>query len=467
MRTCKICGKPLKKSQTKTPYCSLECIANDEELITSAKDPNISASKLSKMFNTNRERLATVLVDLNIRKLYTNKIICPRCGKLFYSFNQEYCSRKCARWVPEEQKKAVKAEAKNRRRAKQKSSTPGTADKRLIKLIYMYVPKGYHVDHIIPINKGGLHHQDNLQYLPRSENSKKGDSLEYQPKGIIKWQDIILSLDLTKSNRKLYHHDMITLKAPLKWAGGKKWFVPILKKMYNPSCRFVEPFVGGASLVLGLKPERALLNDINTHVINLYQKISEGLVIDTELLNDKDYYLQSRDKFNYLIENNQSDTKEAAELFYYLNRTCFNGLCRFNKSGKFNVPFGKYKTINYAKHFLQYKLTFKNYEFVSKDFSELEIKENDFIYADPPYDDSFTGYSAKGFTWKDQERLVEWLDKYNNPVVISNRATDRIIDLYKNFGYEIEIVKAPRRISSNGNRLPVDEVVAYKHLAEN
>lgn len=260
---------------------------------------------------------------------------------------------------------------------------------------------------------------------------------------------------------------MIDLKPPLKWAGGKRWLLPVLKQMFKPSHRLVEPFVGGASVVLGLQPNKALLNDINSHVINLYNQIKTGLVIDIELLNNKNFYLQNRDRFNYLIENDQSDTKEAAELFYYLNRTCFNGLCRFNKSGKFNVPFGKYKAINYAKDFLQYKETFKHYEFVSKDFSELEIKENDFIYADPPYDDSFTGYSAEGFTWKDQERLVEWLDKYNNPVVISNRATDRIIDLYKNFGYEIEIVKAPRRISSNGNRLPVDEVVAYKHLAEN
>lgn len=260
---------------------------------------------------------------------------------------------------------------------------------------------------------------------------------------------------------------MNDLKPVLKWAGGKRWLLPAIKQMFKSSCRLVEPFVGGASVVLGVQPNKALLNDINSHVINLYKQISNGFVINLELLNDKKYYLQSRERFNKLIEDNQINTKEAAELFYYLNRTCFNGLCRFNKSGKFNVPFGKYKTINYVIDFLQYKETFKNYEFSSKDFSELEIKENDFIYADPPYDDSFTGYSTEGFTWKDQERLVEWLDKYNNPVVISNCATDRIIDLYKNFGYEIEIVKAPRRISSNGNRLPVDEVVAYKHLTEN
>lgn len=259
---------------------------------------------------------------------------------------------------------------------------------------------------------------------------------------------------------------MNNLKSPIKWPGGKRWITPIVKPWIKQH-RLVEPFVGGGSVFIGVEPETALLNDINPHVINLYNQIKAGLIVDIEMLNDKEHYLKSRDRFNYLIETNQINTKEAAQLFYYLNKTGFNGLCRFNKAGKLNVAFGQYKTINYAKDFLQYKDNFQNYEFVSKDFSELEIKENDFIYADPPYDDSFTGYSAERFTWKDQERLVEWLDKYNNPVVISNRATDRIIDLYKNFGYEIEIVKAPRRISSNGNRLPVDEVVAYKHLTEN
>ena len=88
-----------------------------------------------------------------------------------------------------------------------------------------------------------------------------------------------------------------------------------------------------------------------------------------------------------------------------MNRTCFNGLCRFNQKGKFNVPFGRYKKINYIKNFTDYREVFKDWEFINLDFEEVDIRPNDFIYADPPYDVEFTQYAKEDFTWADQERV--------------------------------------------------------------
>ncbi|RKZ98673.1 MAG: adenine methyltransferase, partial [Gammaproteobacteria bacterium] len=150
-------------------------------------------------------------------------------------------------------------------------------------------------------------------------------------------------------------------------------------------------------------------------------------------------------------------------LFYYLNRTGYNGLCRFNKSGGYNVPFGRYKKINYQQDFLNYQPVLSEWEFVNADFTELKLQVDDFVYADPPYDVPFHQYSQQGFNWNDQIRLAEWLVQHQGPVVLSNQATDRIIDLYKQLGFKLKYLDAPRRISCKGSeRHAVKEVLALR-----
>ena len=155
---------------------------------------------------------------------------------------------------------------------------------------------------------------------------------------------------------------------------------------------------------------------------------------------------------------------EAAGLFYYLNRTGYNGLCRFNRSGGFNVPFGRYARINYTTDFTPYKKTFAGWEISSKDFETLKLSSSDFIYADPPYDVEFTQYSKQDFTWDDQVRLAEWLTKHRGPVVLSNQATPRITKLYESLGFRLNYLQAPRMISCNGDRTPATEIIATKNL---
>lgn len=253
---------------------------------------------------------------------------------------------------------------------------------------------------------------------------------------------------------------------PLKWAGGKRWLVPHLAELWcrHSHVRLVEPFCGGLAVTLGLSPKRALLNDINPHLSNFYQQLKTGLEVTISTGNDSELYYQHRERFNELIASDQGETPEAAQLFYYLNRSGFNGLCRFNKSGLFNVPFGRYQTINYKADFLEYKPLFANWTFQCGDFERLETMAADFVYADPPYDVEFTQYSAGGFDWDDQIRLAHWLTRHPGPVALSNQLTPRIEELYQDLGFSLQILDAPRRISCTGDRTPAQEVLATRNL---
>lgn len=250
----------------------------------------------------------------------------------------------------------------------------------------------------------------------------------------------------------------------LKWAGGKRWLTPLMVPIWkkNSHRRLVEPFCGGLAISLGLLPKRALLNDINPHLVNFYHWVQKGLEFTITMENDEQTFYESRDRFNEIIQNGHAQSKEAAEIFYYLNRTCFNGLCRFNQSGEFNVPFGKYKTITYSSNFIEYKEVFSEWEFSTKSFESIDYEEDDFIYADPPYDVDFRSYSKEKFDWEDQEELAKMLAEHKGPVVISNQATKRIVSLYKAQGFEIVYYSTRRRISPNGKRKRATEVLAYR-----
>lgn len=255
----------------------------------------------------------------------------------------------------------------------------------------------------------------------------------------------------------------------LKWAGGKRWLLPHLQTIWNShkNSRYVEPFCGGLSIAIGLQPKRALLNDINPHLINFYKHVRLDLSLRIDARYNRRLFNKHRRRFNHLIQNGSMNTSEAAELFYYLNRTCYNGLCRFNRDGNFNAPFGQYKTVTYTTNFNVYRTLFRRWSFTSKDLETLSIKPGDFIYADPPYDHhagGFTAYTPGGFSWNDQVRTANFLARHHGPVLLSNLATKRIIRLYKELGFTLKFLTAPRRISCNGNRLSAREVLATRNL---
>lgn len=252
----------------------------------------------------------------------------------------------------------------------------------------------------------------------------------------------------------------------LKWAGGKRWLLPHLKPIFRPFSdhRLVEPFVGGMSISLGLHPERALLADINEHLINFYTWLQKGLHIREDMLNEEAAFYAARTRFNDLIRAGLHHTAEAAGLFYYLNRTCFNGLCRFNSRNEFNVPFGRYKKINYARDFSHYTPILANWKIEHHSFELTHLGPRDFLYIDPPYDTPFTQYAKENFGWEDQVKLVRWLCQTATPMVVTNQATPRILALYEEASFTITTLLAPRRIASSGDRTPVLEMLATKNI---
>lgn len=266
----------------------------------------------------------------------------------------------------------------------------------------------------------------------------------------------------------------------LKWVGGKRYLLSEIHKRIPKFTNYYEPFLGGGAVVFSLQPKKAILNDFNSDIINVYKIIKE----DVEKLikelrkhkNESDYFYKIRsldrdeEKFSKL-----SDVEKAARVIF-LNKTCFNGLFRVNSQGQFNAPFGRYKNPNYINaEVLRAINKFLNENeiiILNKSFEKLlsKIKKGSFVYLDPPYDPvsdtaSFTGYSLNGFDKEDQKNLKEFCDKLDKKGVkflLSNSATKFIKELYKD--YTIEIVKVPRSINSDPTkRGKVDEVLVRNY----
>lgn len=280
----------------------------------------------------------------------------------------------------------------------------------------------------------------------------------------------------TMKKLKSKSEPVIALKSPLKWAGGKRWITPLIepfwqrhKEKWGDRARFVEPFAGSASLSFALKAENVLINDANYHLINFFKWLRRGLVASITPDNSEEVYWAYRQWFNQMINTDGgADSHVTAYLFYYLNRTCYNGLCRFNMKGEFNVPFGRYGNINYVRDFREYQSLLRGgWKFKSTDFSNLDLRPGDFVYCDPPYDLTYASFTADKFTWFDQIRLAQWAKNLADckvTVVISNSHTNRVIDLYRKRKFKIRSISAPRRINSTGDRTAAKEIVAVRNV---
>jgi DNA adenine methylase len=272
------------------------------------------------------------------------------------------------------------------------------------------------------------------------------------------------------------------LVAPVvKWVGGKRQLLQdISNHIPDKFFTYYEPFLGGGAVLFHLQPNRAVVNDINEELINIYTVIRDNLEELIEDLkrhkNEADYFYGirelDRDKKTY----SQLSNIEKASRIIYLNKTCYNGLFRVNQQGEYNAPFGRYKNPNIvnettlravSNYFNRVKITFK-----CGDFEEAVkgIRKGSFVYFDPPYDPvsdsaNFTGYNKGGFDREEQTRLKELCDKLDTKGVkflLSNSATEFILDLYKD--YNITIVQANRAINSKGDkRGKVDEVLVKNY----
>lgn len=246
------------------------------------------------------------------------------------------------------------------------------------------------------------------------------------------------------------------IKSPIKWAGGKTFLIPklILDCDNQSPDNFVDVFTGSSVVALNMPCDNIIANDISYPLYVFHKCVKAGLVsCGNYNLSEQEYYT-NRARFNEIKTSTTNDV-ELATLFYYLNRAGFNGLYRENSKGGFNVPWGKKKTF---KSLSIDQAAYNKIQFFNKDYKNLTIPKNSLLYLDPPYDTPFTKYSKNDFTWEDQKQVIEWAINTGEKFIISNQATDRIVDLYNNYGLNTEIVMAPRRISANGNRDKAKEV---------
>lgn len=274
----------------------------------------------------------------------------------------------------------------------------------------------------------------------------------------------------------------IVLAAPvLKWLGGKRQLMnDIVKLLPKTYTTYYEPFIGGGAVLFELQPNKAVINDVNGELINLYNVIKYNVELLIEDLrkheNTPEYFYGIRERDRNRNEYEKLSEVEKASRIVYLNKTCFNGLFRVNKAGEFNSPFGKYKNPNIvdevtlravSKYFNKADIKILNGDFES---SLKGIRKGSFVYLDPPYDPvsnsaNFTGYDKGGFNRDEQirlKKLCDKLDKRGVKFLLSNSSTEFIKDLYKD--YDITVVKAKRAINSNGNaRGEVDEVLVRNY----
>ena len=266
----------------------------------------------------------------------------------------------------------------------------------------------------------------------------------------------------------------------VKWVGGKRQLLPEIKKHVPKSFNtYYEPFVGGGAVLFELQPKNAVVNDINSELINLYSVIQNNVDDLIKKLSNSEKFKNTSDCY-YKIRELDRDPKAYNELtgvdkaarILYLNKTCYNGLYRVNSLGEFNSPFGSYKNPTIVNE-IGLKAVNKyfndtNIKFLCTDFEKAikNAKKGDFVYLDPPYapvskTSNFTGYNEGGFGEDEQKRLKEVCDNLNKKGVkflLSNSDCEFIRALYKS--YNIVTIQAKRAINSNGNnRGPVNEVL--------
>ena len=265
----------------------------------------------------------------------------------------------------------------------------------------------------------------------------------------------------------------------LKWVGGKRQLLrEILPRVETvPYTRYVEPFFGGGAVFFSLLPEKAVINDYNRDLINVYRVIKEDVEALISCLayhaeqNSKEYYYEVRN-WDRTESYHRLSAVERAARFLYLNKTCYNGLFRVNSKGQFNVPFGRYKHPNIVNaemlrvvsaYFREKEIQIENRDY--RDILE-GVKAEDFVYLDPPYmpissSSSFTSYTEQGFGYEEQVALKEACDALRSrgiPFLQSNSDCPEIRELYKE--YDLITVRASRSVNSQGaKRGKINEVL--------
>nr|WP_196240484.1 DNA adenine methylase [Jejubacter calystegiae] len=262
------------------------------------------------------------------------------------------------------------------------------------------------------------------------------------------------------------------MKSPLKWVGSKSRLMPQLLPNLPAGKRLVEPFAGSCAVMMNTDYDEYLIADVNPDLIAFYRAVAADPIdlIDRarhlfETFNSADGYYDSRFSFNH-----DSDLEWRAALFLYLNRHCYGGVCRYNKRGHFNTPYGQYQKPYFPEAEIRaFAEKAKRATFVCASYEETlgMVRAGDVVYCDPPYipvtpTASFTQYHTDGFTQDDQWRLAHELKKVaaaGIPVIASNSNTTQALSLYSSF--QVRELSSQRSIgAARGGISTVNEILA-------
>lgn len=252
-------------------------------------------------------------------------------------------------------------------------------------------------------------------------------------------------------SQKLYEPP-VAARPFLKWVGGKRSILPeLLPRMPREYRMYCEPFLGGGALFFAAKPERAYLSDVNSPLVlaflavkNAVGEVIEHLKIHASK-HSKEYYLRAREWFG-----EEKDPIRIGALLIYLNKTCYNGLYRVNRGGKFNVPIGSYDNpaILDEEKLRTASSALQGMEIKHHGFWQTRVEAGNFYYLDPPYHKVYDGYAAGRFGDEDHKKLASFcreLDKAGCYFMVSNSDTALIRSIYSEF--KIERVMASRSVS--------------------
>jgi DNA adenine methylase len=271
--------------------------------------------------------------------------------------------------------------------------------------------------------------------------------------------DKISNIIITNKSNQIKH-----LKPLIKWSGGKSDEIKLFEKYFPEHyTRYIEPFVGGGSVYFYLNPVNAVISDVHTELIDLYKNIGnkkgqEIFDFMNENPNDENTYYKVRDK---MVIN---DTLDCAKRFYYQRKTCFRGMLRYNKKGKFNIPFGRYKTINYNEIINKdyenllgrTEILNKGFEYIFENYND----ENNFMFLDPPYDSEFTDYGYCQFGKEEQKKLALLFKNTKIKCLMIIGKTKFIEELYN--GYIVAEYGKKYRFKLYDNR--IGDEINTKHL---
>jgi DNA adenine methylase len=274
---------------------------------------------------------------------------------------------------------------------------------------------------------------------------------------------------------KQQYHQITTFtpKPFVKWAGGKRQIIQILNQHIPKNFgSYFEPFLGGGAMLFHMvsknPDQNCTVSDLNSDLVLSYITIRDKVdeLISSLENHSKNYFKNSKSYYYKIRDSEPKNQVEKTSRLIFLNRTCFNGLYRVNSKGKFNVPLGRYTNPNIVNEenlrAVNQVLKSKKIKITCRDFSATldDVKKNDFVYFDPPYQPisttaNFTSYTNRDFTYSDLKRLCELCEKLDSKdckFMLSNSNSKEVKEIFSNKSWKIKKIEANRAINSNSKK---------------